>query len=103
MPGEDEVRLRLPIAALERAARGQSHESIPLVGYPCERAVHRIGDFTRLVAGEVLPQCGAEHLAARTGAQPCEALGTCEHVIGNRHGRFHTASVTRLLTVGFRS
>lgn len=76
------------------APRSRSNELVMLIADLIDGSVDGIGDLIRSMAGDVLFQRGAEDLAPRTLRALGEPFHFLEDIIGNRHGRFHTASMT---------
>ena len=85
---------RLPLTSLQDAACGGRDE---LVGRRAELGadlIHCLGNLLGGVAGEVLLQGVAEKLASRPLGLPGQFFCAPKNVVWNRHGRFHTQSIT---------
>src|SRR2546423_48332 len=75
---------------------GRGYERILQIADFVTGLIHRICDLVWCMARQIFLQRVTKQAAPGALSSPSETLGTLEKVVGNRHGRFHTASITRI-------
>src|SRR5438128_1572220 len=86
--------VRLPLAALQDAARGGGNERVFRSTCLGARPVHRLRDLVRRVARQVLLERIAEEPAARLLGPAGQPLRSLVDLIRDRYRCFHTISIT---------